>query len=191
MESKKRKRGDMESIMATSSESIRDQILKLESRIQESRHHYNEIVKLLEYVQVKYVETDESIFAAVALCRVFCRLMAGRTMTKSRETSEKEAIVIQWLQERYQDYKNKLLALLKSNDAVRSTSALTLLMQLVKDEALHLFVSDGAAWRRGTFPSILLALVDESVNTDTRTVFIDKYLKKFDDIRYYTLAQIL
>lgn len=190
MENRKRKRGDGELIRPTSPESTHDKILQFESRIQESRHHYNEIVKLLEYIQIEHVETDEDILAAVALCRVFCRLMAAKSMSKSRETSEKETVVIQWLRERYQDYKKKLLALLKSNDANKSTSALTLLMRLVKEEALHFFVLDGTVWRNGTFPSILQALVDGSMIEDTRTDFIVKYLKKFDDIRYYALAQI-
>lgn len=188
---KRGKQADQQLVEPKSSISVHDEILQLESRIQESSQNLNDIVTLLNYFKDQEVEGNDNTLAAVALCRVFCRLMVARNMSKAREMTEKEVIIVQWLLERYQEYQNKLVALLKSSDLNKSTTALTLLMRLVKDENLHLFKSDSAAWRDGTFPTVLRALLDDLSIEDTRTNFINKYLKKYADIRYYTFVQLL
>ena len=50
-------------------------ILKLEAQIVESRRHYNNIAILLETAKQEKSEDDVVILAAVALCRVFSRLL--------------------------------------------------------------------------------------------------------------------
>lgn len=190
MENKKRKRGDGQSIEPIPAATAHDEILQMESRIQESRQNYNEIVKLLDYFQNQHIGSDSDIIAAVALCRVFCRLIVARSMSKSHEMSEQETTVVLWLQARYQEYNEKLLAWLKSRDTVRATTALTLLMKLFKDESLHFKTIDSTTSHDGTLSVVLQALVDNSTVKDARRDFVDKYFRKFDDIRHYTLTLI-
>lgn len=192
--SRKRKRGNLESAKSGSAVfSAADEILLLENQILKSRRHFNSIATLLNYVtkpDLQDLNDDKSDFAAVALCRVFCRLMALGYMVKSRETSKNEILIVQWLIEKFREYQNVLLSMLAAENSDRSTTALTLLMRVIKEEAVHMKLSEDAAWGHGLFSKLLRTLVDIEVIADARAAFIDSYLVKYDDIRYYTFIRI-
>ncbi len=167
---------------------IQSEILLLENQILESRKHYNSIVTLLGYSKEHDAEDQRDIAAAVALCRVFCRLMAAGRLTKSRETADDEVIIVEWLKKQIREYEASTLVMLFSEDISRQSTALTLLIRLMKEQANYLKLQDDSIWRDGIFTEILQALVGTSAADDRRTEFVEKYLVKYDDIRYHTFA---
>lgn len=170
-----------------------DEILLLETQILQSRRHYNSIITLLGYVKEpdpQNAENQKSVTAAVALCRVFCRLIALGNMSKSRETSEDETLIVQWLIERLQEYQSALLFMLASRAPSISKTALTLLMRLIKEGDMKRNVNVDAIWCNGVFPNILQTLVNLTAVDDARSAFVDEYFVKYHDIRYHSLTRL-
>ena len=165
-----------------------DDILRLEEKILESRNNYNSIHTLLDYLRSSDHGREQDMLAAVALCRVFCRLMAGGSLNRHREKASNENTIAQWLGERLQDYENGLLKMLKEPDAGRQSTALTLLMRLLKEETAHLNNLKESIWRDGIFGKLVHRLVEDEVYEETRALFVEKYVEKYDDVRYYTFA---
>ena len=167
-----------------------EEVLGLEQKILGSRTNYNSIHTLLDHIRVGGSAEEKAMLAAVALCRVFCRLMAAGNLNKPQDKASNEATIVQWLRERLQDYENGLLKVLKDEDAGRQSTALTLLMRLVKEEATHLNKSEEAIWRDGLFEKLLRTLVEDGMAEDTRAEFVEKYVEEYDDVRYYTFARL-
>lgn len=169
-----------------------NKVLELENQILASRRHYNNIARLLEYLKKPNAEDDEQSFiAAVALCRVFCRLLARGKMSKKQGLSKDETLIIDWLRERIKEYKNLLIPKLASQKTEWSQLALTLPLQLMKEEAAYLKVANDTAWRIGTFALLLRKLADGTTPETTRGLFVKNYLVEFDDIRYYTFIGLM
>ncbi|KAL2037683.1 hypothetical protein N7G274_009628 [Stereocaulon virgatum] len=169
---------------------LQEDILGLEQKILESRTNYNSIHNLLDYVRVEISADEKDVLAAVALCRVFCRLMAAGNLNKPQDKASNEVTIVQWLKGKLQEYEDELLRLLENEDTGRQSTALTLLMRLVKEEATHLDKSDEAVWRDGLFQRLLRTMVKDGVAEDTRKDLIEKYVEEYDDIRYYTFARL-
>lgn len=169
-----------------------NEVLELENKILESRRHYNNIVKLLAYLQKPGAEDDHRSFvAAVVLCRVFCRLLAGGKMSRKQGVSTDETLIINWLRERLKEYKNLLIPKLASQKPEWSQLALTLPLQLMKEESVYLKVPNDTVWRNGTFALLLRKLADGTTPEVTRGLFVKNYLVEFDDIRYYTFTGLM
>lgn len=169
---------------------IEAEMLLMETQILESRRNYNSISTLLEYLGQHEATDQRNVIAAVALCRIFCRLMALGNMTKTQDSAENEIIIIQWLKERYEEYLNALLELLGSDDASCHSMALTILMRSIKEEAEHLNLSEDAVWRSGVFTRVLRLLVDAKSSKDIREEFMTRFLIEYDDIRYHTCTRL-
>ena len=166
-------------------------ILVLENQVLESRRYYNNIVTILKQCWGQGIEhnNEESNIAVVALYRVFCRLMALGKLAQPRGTVENEATIVQWLNARYIEYKEILLTTLSQGGSNKQSTALTLLMRLVKEEATHLNLSEDALWRTGTFARVLKALSDAvDPSADVLDEFAQEYVQIYDDIRFYTFA---
>lgn len=169
-----------------------NEVLELENQILESRRHYNNIVKLLEYLKKPDAEDDDrSFIAAVALCRVFCRLLAGGKMSSKQGISNDETLIIDWLRERLKEYKNLLISKLASQKPEWSQLALSLPLQMMKEESVYLKVPNDTVWRNGTFALLLRKLADGTTPEATRGLFVKNYLVVFDDIRYYTFTGLM
>lgn len=169
---------------------LQEDIFGLEQKILESRTNYNSIHTLLDYIRVEVSADEKDVLAAVALCRVFCRLMAAGNLNKPQDKASNEATIVQWLKGKLQEYEDELLKLLKNDDAGRQSTALTLLMRLVEEEATHLNKDDEAMWRNGLFERLLRTIVVDGVTDDVRTDFVEKFVEEYDDIRYYTFARL-
>ena len=167
-------------------------ILELESQIRASRRHYNKLVTLLRFCWSQDLHTDdeESTFAVVAVCRTFCRLMTSGNLSRNHGTSQNEAVVVQWLNDRYNDYKEILLNELSRNGTNNQSTALTLIMRLFKEEATHLRKSDETLWRTGTFAEALKALIHVGPSAAVQDEFMQKYFQEYDDVRFHTFAQL-
>ena len=164
-------------------------ILILENQVLESRRYYNNIVTILKQCWGQDTEPgdEESTVAVVALYRIFCRLMALGKLAQPRDTLENEVTIVQWLNARYIEYKEILLTTLSQGGSNKQSTALTLLMRLVKEEAIHLKLSEDVLWRTGIFSRILKALSDAP--EDVLDQFGQEYVRTYDDVRFYTFAR--
>ena len=167
---------------------LQDEALQLEEKILESRTNYNSIYALLKSLQQEVEPKNEKSIAAVALCRIFCKLMARGSLSKPQESSSSEVMIWQWLRERLHDYEQGLLRMLKSNNIGTQSIALTVLMRLLKDEASHLNQSAEILWQEGIFWQMVQTLIEEEVVEEVRTEFVERYVLKYEDVRYHTFA---
>lgn len=167
---------------------FQNQALQLVEKILGSRTNYNSIHTLLEYLQNEDKVKNERLVAAVALCRVFCGLMAGGSLSRLRESSCNESTIMQWLRGRLQDYEQGLLRMLRTDDIGTQSAALTVLVRLVKEKASHLNQSEDATWHNGLFGKLVQALIAEEVFEEIRAEFVEIYARKYEDIRFYTFA---
>lgn len=92
------------------------EILGLEEQISQSRKYYNNIATLISMLNAEEPDRQPNLLAAVSLCRVFARLIAGGNLTDSSRAAENEKIIVAWLKERYQEYQRALLAILRGAD---------------------------------------------------------------------------
>src|SRR5271168_3111498 len=70
----------------SSDEDDQAQILLLESEIFESRKNYNNVAKLIKILNTK--DSDDSVVAAISLCRVFMRFMISGELEKKKGSTE-------------------------------------------------------------------------------------------------------
>lgn len=164
------------------------QILLLENEILESKKNYNNIAKLVKILRDDNEDGDNSVVAAISLCRVFARLMASGEMARKQGSTEKEIIVIKWLKERYSEYKASLLSFL-GEEGVEST-ALTLCMRLLKTEGEYLRNGNEYNFPASFLTEIIQVLLKLDDGGAIRKEFSDKYVEEYDDIRFYTFKAI-
>lgn len=167
---------------------FQDQALQLEEEIFESRKNYNKIHTLLKHLKGTDGVDGDDVVAAVALCRVFCRLMAAGNLGKLRESYGNDVTIVQWLKERLQDYEQGLLQMLGNEDNNKQSIALNIIVRLVKEKALHMNQSEDAFWQKGLFRKLVQTLIKGEVAAETITEFVEKYVERYGDVRYYTFA---
>jgi U3 small nucleolar RNA-associated protein 19 len=168
------------------SQTREDEILQLEYDISQSRKHYNNIAQLLGIANSLEDTKESAGIAAIALCRTFCRLFAAGSFEKSKGAPESEIMVVKWLEERYHEYVELLLGQIRDGSSVERTSAVTMVMRLVKHEV----DSQGESlWTKGTFSRLLRILATQSEDSEVPIgEFLQKFFLKYDDVRYYSLA---
>ncbi|KAH9845787.1 CBF/Mak21 family [Teratosphaeria destructans] len=176
-----------------SSGSQQAKVLLLEEQIAEGRRHYNNIVELQSLAGNVAKKPTTATLAAVALCRVFCRMMAGEQLVKRSGANEADGQVVLWLRERVKEYVEALTSVwIGSPDAAQESTALTLLMRLVKEETSQQSRRSEQAWRTSTGPFGLLvtALLEKTPAEGARQEFVEKYVEEHDDVRFYTFLAI-
>ncbi|KAJ5971342.1 CCAAT-binding factor [Penicillium vulpinum] len=165
-------------------------IQELENQIAESRKGYNNIATLLSMLNVEKSAKTPEMAVAVSLCRVFSRLIAGGNLTESSRAAENEKIVVAWLKERCLDYQNALVAIMREADASCQIAALTLSMRILKERLAHIPGSENNLWSTGLFKDIFAAVVEANNGQDLQSEAITKFVKEYEDVRYYTFAQM-
>jgi U3 small nucleolar RNA-associated protein 19 len=189
---RKRASSDKRTVKRVRSESSDEdgqaQILLLESEIFESKKNYNNIVKLVRIMKLENQDADDSVVAAITLCRVFTRLMVAGEMTKRKDTAEKDTVVIRWLKERYTEYKLGLVALLREESS--ASTALTLCMRLLQTEGQHLHSSSEYNFPAAFLAEIVHGVVIPGSDGSVRLKFSEKFVEEYDDIRFYTLEAL-
>ena len=160
------------------------QILLLEMEILESKKNYNNIVKLLDIARNVEDEGELAVLAAVALCRVFIRLLAAGSLTHKRSLSEKEVVVVQWLKDRLSEYRKVLVSLL-SREELAST-ALTLAMKVLKSESEQLNGNKEFFVFPKDFLEDIIRALFEARNHAAGKEFVEKYVDEYDDVRFFT-----
>lgn len=172
----------------SSDEDSQARILFLESGIFESKKNYNNISTLIKLLQSEHVDSEDSILASIALCRIFTRFMASGGLIRNPSTSEKDAVVILWLRERYSEYKTALIRLLESKTS--SSTALTLCMRMLKSEGTHLQSGQDYAFPVRFLSDIIETLLKPESEESLRREFSETYVEEYDDIRFYTFGAV-
>ena len=172
----------------SSEENVQDEILLLENEIFESRKNYNNIAKLIKILRDDRKVTDESVVAAISLCRVFMRFMISGELEKKKGSTERDAVILKWLRERYSEYKTALLALMEAEEI--GNTALEICMKLLKTEGEHLRNGQDYVFPTGFLTEIVQVLLKPETDEDARKEFSEKYVEENDDIRFYTFEAI-
>ncbi|KAF4625556.1 hypothetical protein G7Y89_g12612 [Cudoniella acicularis] len=172
----------------SSDEDGQAQILLLENEIFESKKNYNNIATLIKIFTADTEDADDSVVAAISLCRVFTRLIVAGDLVQKRGASEKEVVVVKWLKERYTEYKTALLDILGEEGI--SATALTLCMRLLKTEGESTRDSQEYQFPSTFLTGIVRSLIDPESDPNARKEFSEKYVEEYDDIRFYTLDAI-
>ena len=89
-------------------------------------------------------------------------------------------------------YVDSQLAGIGSPDATRESTALTLLMRIVKAETSQDSRRGDQAWRTesATFYRLVATLLEKGDAEGARQEFVEKYVEEHDDVRYYTMLAI-
>ncbi|RDW81665.1 ribosome biosynthesis protein NOC4 [Aspergillus mulundensis] len=165
-------------------------IQQLEDQISESRKHYNNIATLISMLSEDGSGANPDLAVAVSLCRVFSRLIAGGNLTEPERAAENEKIVVQWLRERCREYQRLLESIVRGSDASSQITALTLAMRLLNERATHIPGDDTQAWTSGLFRNVFEAVIEARDGQALRSEFLEKFLKPYDDVAYYTFMQV-
>ncbi|PNY27313.1 Uncharacterized protein TCAP_02765 [Tolypocladium capitatum] len=158
-------------------------ILLMEKGILESKKNYNDIAVLLKTSK----NGDESMLATMALCRIFVRLLAQRSLVFKKPSSEKDGVVVGWLRDQLSQYKRLLLGLLADEDL--AATALTLCMRILKAEGECM--SDREEY---SFPTAFIEDIVKAIflsdNEDVRRAYVEEYAEQYDDIRFFTFKSV-
>lgn len=106
-------------VASEKSDNEQAKIEELEAQISESRKYYNNIATLISMLghSQDHSRKQPNLAVAVALCRVFCRLIAGGNLQMPSKASDQEQIIVGWLKERLQEYQNALLDMIRNTDS--------------------------------------------------------------------------
>lgn len=163
-------------------------ILRLENEIAESKKKYNNIADLITILKDEEEDPDNSILAAVSLCRTFTRLAIAGDMSKKPKSTEKDTTVLNWLRSRYSEYKAVLLDLLSEDGA--GPTALPLLMRLMRNENTFFQPSENYNFPAEFLTEIVQGLVAPESDKQARRDFSRRYVEEHDDVRFYTFQAI-
>ncbi|KAL8876619.1 MAG: hypothetical protein Q9198_005215 [Flavoplaca austrocitrina] len=170
-------------------ENTEEEILLLEEKITHSRKNYNKITILQDYCKKHQTQSKTGITAAVALCRVFCRLLANGSMSQSREMRDNERMIAQWLRAQYESYNNILLEMLMDTNPGLQSTALTLLMRLQKEFVDNLDEpSHDHRRHEGNLRRVVAGIINSDSMELIREEFVKKYVQVYDDVRYFTFV---
>ncbi|KAJ5765715.1 hypothetical protein N7520_005274 [Penicillium odoratum] len=161
-------------------------IEKLEKEIAESPSKLNNIVTLFKMLNVEESAKNPNLAVAVSLCRIFSRLMAAGDFTTSSRATPEEKKRTEWIRSTCLNYMDRLVDIMREADATSQTTALALSMRMIKARITHVPADEGVAWSNN-FKSIVEAVIE---NQDLHTEFITKFLKGYEDVRYYTFGHI-
>ncbi|KAK9330213.1 CBF/Mak21 family-domain-containing protein [Lipomyces starkeyi] len=162
-------------------------IIELEQQISSSTEYYNNLVYLIEYLNSS--DSQIALLAATSLFRSFARMLAAGLLNKPIPSSVALAqeTVTSWLRDRYKDFKSKLIFLLNDKNAENAFTSLTILVRLVKEESNYLAPTKGEYYfPKALVRRILYALLNQS-DDELLLEFVEKYVNKYDDLRYYFL----
>ncbi|EGE84468.1 ribosome biogenesis protein Noc4 [Blastomyces dermatitidis ATCC 18188] len=169
----------------------KNRIQQLEDQIAESRKYYNNIVTLISLFITEDSTKSPNLTVALSLCRVFCRLLAGGQFNKPKGASEQDLILVAWLKERYQEYQQGLINVLKKAEPTAQIAALSLCMRLIKEQSINGGAgADVGVWKGGYFNDLVIALIEAQDGERVRSEFIENFLTKYHDVAFYTLLRL-
>jgi len=170
---------------------LQDTISDLEAEISSITNANPNVAKLLYTLTKDDASMQIRLAAAVALCKIFYRFIAGGSLDKSKTTTSVEKEALDKLKEQKTDYVNSLCGILELADEQTQGTVMTLLMTIVKAEVSQSESKSTQAWREGAFLRLMTTLARGSEDLDrVREIFVESYVERYDDIRFYTFLTI-
>ncbi|PLB50727.1 putative nucleolar protein [Aspergillus steynii IBT 23096] len=166
------------------------EIQHLEDQISESRKHYNNIATLIGRLNVDGNGGKPNLAVAVALCRVFSRLIAAGDLGETNRAAENERIIAAWLKERLREYQNALGSIIRNSDSSSQITAMALSMRLLHERAAYLPEDDLQLWTSGIFRTIVESVIEARNGETVRSEFLEKFANEYEDVRFHMFAQI-
>lgn len=158
-----------------------EQVKRLETLISESNKHLNHLRTLLDLAE-NNDDRELATRAAIACCRVFCRLIARKTF-KLEKSDHVNPILDGWLEARYEEFISLLTSLVESENNATQRVAITLLMRLVKIEAQQ--CQTRILSKRGLLMRLIQSLLINEKAETARSTFTKEYLKLHQDTTTY------
>lgn len=169
---------------------LQDRIMQLESRIAETGDFEKGIRKINTIFVNTVHQNDVRLAAAVALCRIFYRLIASERLVKGKSLSSEEREEVDQLRALQAQYVDGLCQLLTQDEEQLQSTALTLLMRIVKAEVSQQESRSAQAWKTGTFSSLVKTLVSKKAMASAKAEFMETFVEEHDDIRYFTFSNL-
>lgn len=63
-------------------------------------------------------------------------------------------------------------------------------MRLINERAVHIPGAENQVWTSGLFKGVFEAVVEARNGQELRSEFLGKFVKPYEDVRYYTFFQI-
>lgn len=167
---------------------LEERILLDEQAVLESKKNYNKIKHLLDIAQDAENNHGLGLVAAVSLCRIFIHLLAAGSLSMRKGLSNKDAVVVEWLKRQLSSYEDVVLQILGEEE--RATSALTLALRLLKAEGQHLGAKDEYNFPTIFLTKIVKVLFYAPIGDDVRQEFAQKYMQKYQDVRFFSFQAI-
>lgn len=165
-------------------------VTKLEKEIQESQKNYNHLVTLLCLAQKEASREESRYLAIVSLCRVFCRFYVEGRTSKTQDSSKNEITIINWIKDRFSEFKEILSKLMRTADLGKQIFALAIFMRLVREELSATKSAIEQTWQTGSFSYMLRRLLEAPDGETLSQTFVEKYASPYDDVRHWTFSLI-
>lgn len=63
-------------------------------------------------------------------------------------------------------------------------------MRLINERATHIPGADTEVWSSGLFKGVFEAVVEAQDGETLQAEFVEKFVKEYEDVRYYTFMQL-
>ena len=163
------------------------EVSALGDEIPKAPRNYNSLVTLLSLAK-----NDDEISrpAIAATCRALCMLWLDGRLTRSKSANENETTVCNWLHGRSDEFENVLAERIRSYQAGSQQQGIALYMQLVRAQLAASRQDWVACWTgRGYFKNLVTTILSSTV-PQPMSIFLEEFVKKYDDVMYFTYAMI-
>lgn len=189
-----------------------EKIQETYNNIQESTKKYNDILKLINWLEEYSLSTEEDKegktyrFLILSLFKIFERLISENSLRNStkKESDEKKIILNKWLKNNYLKFKQLLLNIIQKeneNDDVQ-IDCLEIYMKLMKLETRYWAPPKNETYFPADqyeklidvmfFKSENGKILPDGTNNDLLVEFFNKsFLKNYKDLKFYFLSAIL
>ena len=186
---KKRKRPSTDSFAEYESNARDREIERLESKATLSPKYYNNIATILSIMHDAGRKSGPDRGATVALCRIFTRLFVAGQFRNRKAHTQEGVVVQQWLEEKYAEFFALLLEALNRQSLIDTNLAMTVMMKLVQCEVC---CQGHHMWANGIFTQVLRTFLEPLSEVDAaRSIFINEYFMKYDDVRLNSLQLLV
>jgi len=164
-------------------------IEQLEKRIVENpSKNRKDVETLIRTIDLSDSGSKINLKAAIALCKVFSRLVASGTLTKNGHDNEQSHELSGWYVQQYGIYRMALMKLLRSVSASQRLPVVHLCWRVLEQDAelLHHLVWDSDSM----FRPLLAAVIEMPDGADIRETYVGEYMNACHDCCYHSLAYL-
>ena len=169
-------------------EGAEEDIVLAEQAILESKKNYNRIKDLISIAKQEEYGQADATSATVSLCRIFVQLIAAGRLTMREGLQNRDAVVVQWLNDRLAEYEKILLQMLEREN--QATTALTLCMRLLKFQGQHLTGLEEYSFPKPFLTRVVSVLLYSNMGDHAMQELVEKYVEEYQDVRFFTFKAV-